>query len=38
MMGKIIGTSLAGVLQFFIWALGMALMFIASAFFGVQAG
>jgi len=39
MMGKIIGTSLAGVLQFFIWAIiGMALMFISSAFFGVHAG
>ena len=39
MMGKIIGTSLAGVLQFFIWAiLGVGLMFVASAFFGVHAG
>lgn len=39
MMGKIIGTSLAGVLQFFIWAiLGMALMTIASIFFNVNAG
>lgn len=38
MMGKIIGTSLAGVLQFFIWALlGLGLMFGASAFFGVNA-
>jgi ABC-2 type transport system permease protein len=37
MMGKIIGTSLAGVLQFFIWAvIGLALMFAASAFFGVN--
>lgn len=39
MMGKIIGTSLAGVLQFFIWAiLGLALMTIASVFFNVNAG
>ena len=39
MMGKIIGTSLAGVLQFFVWAiLGVSLMFIASAFFGVHTG
>ncbi|NHM06306.1 ABC transporter permease [Flavobacterium sp. CYK-4] len=38
MMGKIIGTSLAGVLQFFIWAIiGLGLMFGASAFFGVNA-
>ena len=38
MMGKIIGTSLAGILQFFIWAvLGLAFMFIASAFFGINA-
>lgn len=38
MMGKIIGTSLAGVLQFFIWAIiGLALMFGGSAFFGVNA-
>ena len=38
MMGKIIGTSLAGILQFFIWAiLGLLLMFIASAFFGLDA-
>ncbi len=37
MMGKIIGTSLAGVLQFFIWAIiGLSLMFAASAFFGVN--
>lgn len=37
MMGKIIGTSLAGVLQFLIWAvIGMALLFGASAFFGVD--
>lgn len=38
MMGKIIGTSLAGVLQFFIWAIiGLGLMFAASAFFGIDA-
>jgi len=35
MMGKIIGTSLAGILQFVIWIiLGVILMFIASAVFG----
>ena len=39
MMGKIIGTSLAGILQFTIWAiLGFALLFGASAFFGVNIG
>ena len=39
MMGKIIGTSLAGVLQFFIWAIiGISLMTIASVFFNVNAG
>jgi ABC-2 type transport system permease protein len=38
MMGKIIGTSLAGLLQFFIWAIiGLTLMFAASAFFGIDA-
>ncbi|MBC7643026.1 MAG: ABC transporter permease [Flavobacterium sp.] len=38
MMGKIIGTSLAGVLQFFIWAiLGLTFMFVASVFFGINA-
>ncbi len=38
MMGKIIGTSLAGILQFFIWAIiGLTLMFVASAFFGINA-
>jgi ABC-2 type transport system permease protein len=38
MMGKIIGTSLAGLLQFFIWAIiGFALMIAASTFFGVDA-
>jgi ABC-2 type transport system permease protein len=39
MMGKIIGTSLAGILQFFIWAiLGMTAMFILSSIFGVPMG
>lgn len=39
MMGKIIGTSLAGILQFIIWALlGLTAMFILSAVFGVQLG
>jgi ABC-2 type transport system permease protein len=39
MMGKIIGTSLAGLLQFIIWAIiGLSLMFAASAFFGVNVG
>lgn len=39
MMGKIIGTSLAGVLQFLIWAIiGLGLMFGASLFFGVDLG
>lgn len=39
MMGKIIGTSLAGLLQFLIWAIiGFALMFGASVFFGVNVG
>jgi ABC-2 type transport system permease protein len=38
MIGKIIGTSLAGILQFFIWAiLGLTFMFVASAFFGINA-
>jgi ABC-2 type transport system permease protein len=33
MIGKIIGTSLAGILQFFIWALiGFSLLFAASVF------
>lgn len=37
MMGKIVGTSLAGILQFVIWAvLGGALLTIASSFFGVS--
>jgi ABC-2 type transport system permease protein len=39
MIGKIIGTSLAGILQFFIWAaIGLSLMFAASLFFGVNVG
>jgi ABC-2 type transport system permease protein len=39
MMGKIIGTSLAGILQFLIWALlGLIAMFVLSTFFGVQMG
>ncbi|WP_395053868.1 ABC transporter permease [Flavobacterium sp.] len=39
MMGKIIGTSLAGILQFLIWAvLGLTAMFILSYVFGVQMG
>jgi ABC-2 type transport system permease protein len=38
MMGKIIGTSLAGILQFLIWAIiGLALMFGFSYFFGINA-
>ncbi len=37
MMGKIIGTSLAGILQFLIWAvLGVSAMFILSSVFGVE--
>jgi ABC-2 type transport system permease protein len=39
MMGKIIGTSLAGVLQFLIWAIvGTILFLIASAFLGIEMG
>jgi ABC-2 type transport system permease protein len=39
MMGKIIGNSLAGILQFAIWAIvGTLLFFIASSFFGLQMG
>ena len=39
MIGKIIGTSLAGILQFVIWALiGLSLMFAASLFFGINVG
>ncbi|NBL64546.1 ABC transporter permease [Flavobacterium sp. NST-5] len=37
MMGKIIGTSLAGVLQFIIWAIiGGVLLFIISLTFGIE--
>ena len=39
MMGKIIGTSLAGILQFVIWAiLGLTAMFVLSSLFGIQVG
>lgn len=39
MMGKIIGTSLAGILQFAIWAvIGLILMSVASTFLGVDVG
>lgn len=39
MMGKIIGTSLAGVLQFAIWAIvGLILMSVAAVFFGLDTG
>ncbi|WP_396208970.1 ABC transporter permease [Flavobacterium sp.] len=39
MMGKIIGNSLAGILQFLIWAIvGTLLFFMASTFFGMQMG
>lgn len=39
MMGKIVGTSLAGLLQFLIWAIiGLALMVAASASLGIDAG
>ncbi|WP_396178327.1 ABC transporter permease [Flavobacterium sp.] len=39
MMGKIIGTSLAGVLQFLIWAVvGSILFLIASVFLGIEMG
>lgn len=39
MMGKIIGTSMAGILQFLIWALiGGILFFVASTFFGMHMG
>ena len=38
MMGKIVGTALAGLLQFLIWTLiGLILMFTASMFFGIDA-
>jgi ABC-2 type transport system permease protein len=37
MMGKIIGTSLAGILQFFIWSiLGLVFMFAASSILGID--
>ncbi len=39
MMGKIIGNSLAGILQFAIWAIvGAILLFGVSTFFGIQTG
>lgn len=39
MMGKIIGNSLAGILQFLIWTvLGLLLFFIFSTVFGLQMG
>ena len=39
MMGKIIGTSLAGILQFFIWVIiGLSLLFSASVFLGANVG
>ena len=39
MMGKIIGTSLAGILQFFIWAIiGLGLLFSASVFLDANVG
>jgi len=39
MMGKIVGTSLAGILQFMIWAiLGLTAMFVLSSIFGIQMG
>ena len=39
MMGKIIGTSLAGILQFIIWAiLGLSAMLVLSTIFGVHVG
>uniref|UniRef100_UPI00404AB729 ABC transporter permease n=1 Tax=Flavobacterium sp. TaxID=239 RepID=UPI00404AB729 len=39
MMGKIIGNSLAGILQFAIWLIvGLLLMFIAQVVFGMQMG
>jgi ABC-2 type transport system permease protein len=37
MMGKIIGTSLAGLLQFFIWAIiGLSMMLVASYYLGIE--
>ena len=39
MMGKIIGTSLAGILQFMIWAIfGLSAMLVLSTLFGVHMG
>jgi len=39
MMGKIIGTSMAGILQFIIWTiLGLALFFILGSLFDVEMG
>jgi len=39
MMGKIIGNSLAGILQFLIWTiLGLVLFFVFSSLFGMQMG
>src|SRR5690606_34179712 len=39
MMGKIVGTSLAGVLQFAIWAvIGIALFLVASSMLGLEMG
>lgn len=39
MMGKIIGNSLAGILQFLIWVIvGLVLAFVAQSFFGLQMG
>ena len=39
MMGKIIGTSLAGILQFLIWALlGLSAMYVLSSLLGVHMG
>ncbi len=39
MMGKIVGTSIAGVLQFLIWCiLGITLFLVVGMFFGMQMG
>ena len=38
MIGKIVGTALAGLLQFLIWTvIGLTLLFAASTFFGIDA-
>ncbi len=38
MMGKILGTSFAGILQFLIWVLlGSVLLFVATSVFGIEA-